>query len=87
MGEDGPQVIPAIEIEKLRAREDKRGLVQLLPKSVFDPGARVKATSGPFAGQLLIYHEMTAKERCRVLADWLGQKVRVELNESTLVAA
>jgi len=87
MGENGPQVIPEHEIVNLRSREDKRGLIQLDSKSNFTSGDRVKASSGPFEGQLMVYEEMTARERCRVLANWLGQKVRVEIDEKALVAA
>jgi len=87
MGEDGPQIIPTLEIEQLRKREDQRGLIRLSPPSEFTPGDKVKATSGPFDGQLMVYEGMTARERCQVLADWLGRKVRVELDENVLVAA
>jgi transcriptional antiterminator RfaH len=87
MGESGPQIIPADQIATLRSRENDRGLIQLLPKSSFSSGDKVKASSGPFEGQLMVYEEMTARERCRVLADWLGQKVRVEIDEKVLVAA
>lgn len=87
MGEDGPQIIPEDQIAELRSRENARGLIQLLPKSSFSSGDKVRASNGPFEGQLMVYEEMTARERCRVLADWLGQKVRVELDEKVLVAA
>jgi len=88
LGNDGPLILPGSELDNLRKREGVNGLIQLSPlPPKFQNGDKVKATEGALAGHLLIYEGMTAKDRCRVLAQLLGGHVRVELDEKLLVAA
>ncbi len=83
---NGPVYLPTSEIDKLREREIK-GLVQLTPPPKFHPGQKVKCGEGPLTGHLVIYEGMTGRDRVRVLADLLGRKCLIELDEKTLVAA
>jgi|SRR5882672_9553956 len=87
MREQGPQEIAGTEIQALFKRHDTKGLVCLPNPAKFQPGVPVKTEAGPLVGLSLIYEGMTAHERCRVLTELLGQKVRVELDEKSLVAA
>lgn len=86
-GEAGPQTLPDFEIERLRAYEDKDGLVRLASKEKFAPGQAVKATEGPFVGHAMIYDGMSAHERVNVLIGMLGRSVRTEIDERVLVPA
>jgi transcription antitermination factor NusG len=87
MGDTGPEPLPAEVIEKLKRQTKANGLVGLEPVPKFAIGSHLKTTTGPFAGQLLIYEGMTARDRCRVLMDTLGRKVAMDLPEAELVAA
>ena len=87
MGESGPQPIPANEIEKLRARQDKKGYINLEPRPKFLPGEALRAKEGPLAGCLMVYDGMSAHERVKVLVSILGRKVPAEIDEKVLVAA
>lgn len=86
-GEDGPQHIPAREIEKLKGWEDNKGLIQLATREKFSPGQNVKATEGPFVGHAMIYEGMAPHERVNVLINLLGRQVSTELDERVLVPA
>ena len=88
LGTDGPLILPSHELENMRKREGPDGLIKLAePPNRFNNGDKVKASDGPLAGQILIYGGMSAKDRCRVLANILGGQVKVELDEKLLVAA
>lgn len=86
MGDVTPQILPAAAVEGLRRREVK-GLVTLAQPPKFIAGARLRAKSGPLAGQLLIYEGMSAHDCCRVLFQAMGRDCRVELPEKLLIAA
>lgn len=81
-----PQAINSKIIENLKAREEN-GFVQLTEKPRFIEGDKVKLDDGPMAGHILVYQGMTAKERVKVLADFLGRKVCVEVDPKLLIAA
>lgn len=85
--DDGPCTLPDAEIDRIKAREDKHGIVQLADPPKFLIGEKVKAQDGPWAGHLLIYDGMLPRERVRVLFEMMGRKVPIEVDEKLLVAA
>ncbi len=87
MGGHGPQLLPDPVIEAIQLREDKTGLYQLLAPPRFRKGSKVKASEGPLAGLLLFYEGMSSHDRVKVLADLLGRKCTVEIEERLLAAA
>ncbi len=87
MGDAGPQLLPDSVIETIQLREDKSGLYQLVAPPRFRKGQRVKSQEGPLAGLLLCYEGQSAHDRVKVLADILGRKCTVEIEERLLAAA
>lgn len=87
MNDNGPQEMPSTEIAKLIKRHDEKGLVKLEQPPKFESGTQVRTSYGPFADRVLIYDGMTGADRCRVLAELLGQKVKIEMDERQLIAA
>jgi transcriptional antiterminator RfaH len=87
MGEGGPQIIPDRIIDTIKAREDEKGLFQLVAPPKFVTGAKVKASEGPLEGLELIYEGMVSEDRVKVLANLLGRSVVVTLEEKLLSAA
>lgn len=86
LGNDGPMILPTVEIDKLRQREIK-GLVQLTPPPKFNAGDKVKIQAGPLTGHLCVYEGMSSKDRVRVLAELLGGKYPIVLKENDLILA
>jgi hypothetical protein len=73
-----PARVPAAVIAEIRSRENRA--VELLPKPAgFHAGDRVRVITGPFAGQLALFHGMRPHERVLVLLPLLGGEQRVEL--------
>lgn len=71
---DRPAFVPDPEIEKLRAREDERGLIKLQPR--FKPGEAVHVD-----GMLeAIYEGMSSEDRAIVLMAMMGRWVRTEVS-------
>lgn len=87
MGNEGPQLVADALIQRIKEREDKNGLYQLIAPPRFKPGAKVKAEKGPLAGVALIYEGMSGHDRVKVLADLLGRSTIVIIEEKLLVAA
>jgi transcription antitermination factor NusG len=77
MAGECPARMPEREIEDLRRREVK-GYIWLPPR-VPRIGAKVRIISGPFAGHLALFEGMAGADRLRVLFDFLGGVVRIEL--------
>lgn len=75
------------EIDALREREDEDGFVTLQP--LFESGDRVRVTDGggSLAGLEGTVQLASARERCRVLVEMLGQKVAFELDARALEPA
>lgn len=86
LGEEGPLTVSDAIIKGIKGRE-VGGLYQLIPPPRFQPGDVVKSTEGPLLGLPLIYEGMAGHERCKVLTELLGQKVKVTIEEKLLVAA
>lgn len=79
------QLDPAV-IKALRASEDKDGFVVLPHRgaSHFVKGQRVRVTDGIFLGSMGIYEGTTARDRERILIDYMGRKTRVEIEGELL---
>lgn len=78
-----PAVLPRREVQKLRAKEDWRGLIPLQP---FTPGQRVFVQSGVLATDAT-YVGQSPRGREVVLLRVLGREVRAELGEDVALAA
>lgn len=85
-GED-PAPVSDHVIASLRAREDAEGLVHLEPQPRFRPGEQVRITDGALTSCLGLYEGMADGDRVKVLLDLLGRKVRVVVDELSIVAA
>jgi transcription antitermination factor NusG len=81
-----PVVVRDNIINALRAREDRRGIIEL-PTNEFSRGQRVRILTGQFAGRLALYDGMTNRQRERVLLGLLGQRVPVELHIGSCLEA
>lgn len=87
MNGESPAVLPTAEVDRMRAREDARGLIRLpsAPAAArFKAGDLVRINSGPFSGYTGIYDSATDSDRVRVLLDYLGQRTRVLIGEEFL---
>jgi transcriptional antiterminator RfaH len=81
-----PAKVPDAVITEIRDREID-GLVQLQqPAQHFQPGAPVRITQGPLAGQLGLYAGMPSRERVSVLLKLLGTARRVSLARDDIEA-
>ena len=82
-----PAVIPAKEIQQIRAREDEDGLVRL-PQSPsaanLRAGDAVRIVEGPFAGRLGICEGTPIQERVRILMEFLGGYIPCLLHTNQL---
>ena len=79
----GPAHVPDGVIAELRARE-RGGLIEPSHASGLRRGARVRVTTGPFAGQLGLYAGMRPRDRVTVLMTLLGSAQRVELPKAAI---
>lgn len=74
-------------ISALREREGTDGLVRLEPRRRFAPGEQVRILDGALASCLGLYEGMADADRVKVLLDLLGRKVRVVVDDLSIVAA
>ncbi|MFN3656991.1 MAG: transcription termination/antitermination protein NusG [Pseudolabrys sp.] len=84
---DKPAFVPEGVVAGLKMREQEDGIVQLDPAPRFDRGERVRIVDGVFAACLGLYEGMTDRDRVAVLLDLLGRKVRVVVDDLSVVAA
>jgi transcriptional antiterminator RfaH len=75
-GPEGPLPVPEPVIAGLRARADEAGVLALDPPA-YQPGARVRITSGPLADLEGIFQVRTDAERVAILLRLMGREVRV----------
>jgi transcriptional antiterminator RfaH len=67
------------ELDKIRSRE-VNGVVKLpKPPGRYAHGDRIAIAKGSFRGHVALFEGMSAHDRCAVLMDLLGRKVRLEL--------
>jgi len=74
-------------INRLRAREDGDGYVQLDQRPKIALGATVRVLTGVFAENLGLFDGMADRDRVAVLLDLLGRKVRVTLDAGMVAVA
>ena len=89
MNGEHPAILPKLEIEKLRARENSDGYIEL-PKysehrSSLMKGDVVHVLTGPLQGLDGICAESSQHERVQVLFEILGRKTRVQLARAQLL--
>lgn len=77
-----PARVSTSVIDGLKAREDRNGFV----RSQFAPGQKLVVAGGKLDGKVVIYAEMTAKQRVLALLDAMGRKVQVELDFGSVSA-
>jgi transcriptional antiterminator RfaH len=86
-----PAVIHDSEILRLKSFEDADGLTRLptLPEGEarFKHGEAVRVIAGQFIGLTGIYDGCTAKDRERILLDYLGGKTKVLLGADQITKA
>jgi transcriptional antiterminator RfaH len=83
MNGGGPAHVPDAVVAELRARE-VGGLIELARPPGLRRGAKVRITSGPFAGQLGLFAGMRPRDRVSVLLSLLGSTQRVELPKAAV---
>jgi transcriptional antiterminator RfaH len=74
-------------ISALKGREGADGLVRLDPPPRFMQGDQVRIVDGVFSACLGLFEGMADCDRVAVLLDLLGRKVRVVVDELSVVAA
>jgi transcriptional antiterminator RfaH len=81
---DRPAPLPDAAIAEFRARENRRGLVRLPAK--YKIGDRVRILRGTFRDHLAVYDGMTGRQRERVLLEFMGRRVPLELEPRDIAA-
>lgn len=74
-----PAYMPDAEIERLRAREDDQGIIQLEARKLAH-GDKVHVTRGPLGTFDAVVDNMSGEERVFVFMELLGRYARVEVN-------
>ncbi len=91
MDGEHPAYVSHAEVENIKARCEFDSLkavwVYKTNKDRFARNQAVRIKGGKFALSEAVYLGMTARDRVAVLINMLGQSVRVDLDESNLVAA
>lgn len=80
-----PAIMPTREIERLRAREDKDGLINF-PKFSLKAGDAVRITGGAFTEKTGIYESDSSQHRVRILLDFMGRRTSVLVGEEFVEA-
>jgi transcription antitermination factor NusG len=81
---DRPAQLPDAAIVDIRARESRSGLVKLPPK--YRIGDQVRIVRGTFRDHFAVYDGMTSRQRERVLLEFLGRMVALELEARDIAA-
>lgn len=80
-----PAIMPTKEIEQLRTRENKDGLIEL-PKTSLQVGDAIRITSGAFSESIGIYASDSSKQRVKVLLDFMGRRTSVVVGKESVEA-
>lgn len=78
MSGDRPAPLPDSVVADLRKRE-RDGIVRLPRAPRLRPGQEVRIIGGSFEGRLGLYQGQSGRDRERVLLEFLGRQVSVEL--------
>lgn len=84
---DEPTPVSDQVIASLKAREGADGAVRLDARPRFAEGEQVRIVDGVFASCLGLYEGMADGARVAILLDLLGRKVRVLMDDLSVVAA
>ena len=84
---DQPAAVAEGVISALKGREGADGLVRLDPPPRFMQGDQVRIVDGVFSACLGLFEGMADRDRVAVLLDLLGRKVRVVVDDLSVVAA
>ncbi len=84
---DVPAAVPAGVVDELKGREGDDGLITLQRPLRLVPGDGVRIIDGVFASCIGLFEGLSDRDRVAVLLDMLGRKVRVVLDEMSVVAA
>jgi transcriptional antiterminator RfaH len=82
-----PAAVGDSVVDGLRGREGADGLVRLEPQRRFAEGEPVRVIDGALASCLGLYEGMADGDRVAVLLDLLGRRVRVVIDDLSIVAA
>ena len=74
-------------VSGLRGREDAAGLVRLEQRPRFAAGEAVRVVDGALTSCLGLYEGIADGDRVAVLLELLGRKVRVVVDDLSIVAA
>jgi transcriptional antiterminator RfaH len=85
--QEGPIPVPDALIAMLRKRLDPQGFVVMSLRPDFAPGAAIRIRSGSFADAIGLFDGFRDHDRVAVLLEFLGGKVRVELDEDLVEKA
>jgi transcriptional antiterminator RfaH len=84
---DKPVLVPPRIIGALKNREDERGFIALNDNHRFSAGDKVRVVDGVFSDQLGFFENHCDRDRVTLLLDLLGRKVRVVIDNLSVVAA
>jgi transcriptional antiterminator RfaH len=84
---DQPASVADSVVSALKIREGMDGAIRLELPPRFRPGEQVRIVDGVFAACLGLYEGMTDRDRVAVLLDLLGRKVRILVDDLSVVAA
>lgn len=86
-----PELLSDVGIEQIKSREDQAGLVRLPKRPVnearFTKNQKVRINDGSFSGYEGLWQGSPAKERERVLLEFLGRKITVLIGSELIEAA
>lgn len=81
-----PASVPDDLIAVLRSREDREG-IQVLPVEEYRRGAKIRITTGGFAGYEGIFIARTARDRVVVLLEILGRRTPARIEAGAIEPA
>jgi transcriptional antiterminator RfaH len=84
---DEPACVPDGVLAALKIREGANGAIQFDTPPRFSAGAPVRIVDGAFANCLGLYETVADRDRVAILLDLLGRKVRVYVEDLSVVAA
>lgn len=85
-GCDGaPAMLPEAEINKIKAREQTDGLIDMGGR--LQPGQRVRVTGGSLMHSVGLFERYDGADRVRLLLDFLGGKCALVVEERFVAAA
>jgi transcriptional antiterminator RfaH len=84
---DHPAAVPNEIVAGMRAQEDEKGLIKFSRPPQFCRGEKIRVLAGAFTDAIGLFDGLADRERVAILLDLLGRQVRVNLDESFIIAA